>query len=226
MTDKPPPKPQPFVTRPAGLRDRWLFWLRLGWRIGGRAALRLGARTPAPQPTALIGDPDQIIEALQTGDIGVLAALGPQFAASTDAQSGQPWLFHAIELGSLTSLRWFLAQGVALNMRDKAGRLPLQAAVERAAVVDEFDDNPEDPLALIGALLDADAPINAASGQGLTALHVAAALGLLDVVKLLLARGADASLRDEGFAGSTALDYAVQARQDAAAALLRDAAAP
>ncbi|OYU37615.1 MAG: hypothetical protein CFE33_20040 [Pseudorhodobacter sp. PARRP1] len=223
MRDKPPQKPPSFAARLGSLRDRGLFWLRLVWRMGGRAALQLRSTSPAlsVQPVALIGDADQIIEALQTGDVDYLAGLGPAFAASTEADSGQPWLFHAIDLGTLASLHWFLAQGVDLASRDKAGRLPLQAAVERAAAVDEFDDSPEDPLALIAALLDAGAQINAASGQGLTALHVAAALGLLDVVRLLLARGADARLRDEGFAGSTALDYAVQARQAAVAEVLR-----
>lgn len=224
MTDKPPLKPRSFAAHLGDLRDRSLFWLRLVWRIGGRAVLQLRAAPPAlpsPPSAALIANPDQIIEALQTGDLDFLAGLGPEFAASIDAHSGQPWLFHAIDLGSLASLHWFLAQGVDLASRDRAGRLPLQAAVERAAAVDEFDDAPEDPLALIDALLEAGAQINAASAQGLTALHVAAALGLLDVVTLLLERGADANLRDEGFAGSTALDYAVQARQEAVAEVLR-----
>ncbi|MFC3180504.1 ankyrin repeat domain-containing protein [Cypionkella sinensis] len=225
MTDKPPLKPRSFAAPLGDLRGRGLFWLRLVWRIAGRAVLQLRAVSPALPPAkpsaAPIADPDQVIEALQTGEVDFLVGLGPEFAASIDAQSGQPWLFHAIDLGSLASLHWFLAQGVDLASRDKAGRLPLQAAVERAAAVDEFDDAPEDPLALIDALLEAGAQINAASAQGLTALHVAAALGLLDVVTLLLERGADANLRDEGFAGSTALDYAVQARQEAVAEVLR-----
>ena len=200
------------------------FFARLAWRIGGRAFGLLHRRkTPAPVAAhpAVIADYDQIIEALQTGDSGLLERLGPGFASSSDSFIGQPWLFNAIDLGNLASLRWFLAQGVALDTVDKAGRSVLQAAVERAAAVDEYDDAREDPLPLIVALLDAGAAINAASRQGLTALHVAAALGLGDVVQVLLSRGADFSLRDEGFAHATPLDYALQAGHQAVADLLR-----
>ncbi len=180
-------------------------------------------KTPAPLAAdpALVADYDQIIGALQTGDTEFLARLGPGFAASSDSFVGQPWLFNAIDLGNLASLRWCLVQGVALDGTDKDGRSVLQAAVERAAVLDEYDDTPEDPLPLIVALIDAGAAINAPSAQGLTPLHVAAALGLGEVVQVLLSRGADATLRDEGFAHATPLDYAVQAGHQAVAVLLR-----
>lgn len=221
-------------SRPAFIRFRATlarlgFFARLAWRIGGRSfALLPRRKRPAAKPAAatdanpaLIEDDDQIIEALQTGNTGLLAQLGPEFAHSLDAQSGQPWLFNAVDLGNLASLHWFLAQGSTLDQPDKDGRSLLQAAVERAAVVDEFDDAPENPLPLIVALLDAGAAINAASRQGLTPLHVAAALGLIEVVQLLLARGADSASRDEGFARSTPRDYAVQAGHSAVADLLR-----
>ncbi|WP_426031728.1 ankyrin repeat domain-containing protein [Cypionkella sp. TWP1-2-1b2] len=200
------------------------FVARLAWRIAGRAfGLLQQRRPPAPVTAdpALIADYDQIIEALQTGDTGFLTRLGSGFAASSDSFAGQPWLFNAIDLGNLASLRWFLAQGVALDGIDKDGRSVVQAAVERAAVVDEFDDAPDDPMPLIEALLDGGAAINAASRQGLTPLHVAAALGLGEVVQLLLSRGADATLRDEGFAHATPRDYAVQAGHIEVADLLR-----
>ena len=228
MKPQPPSPPASFAARLGSLRDRGLFFARLVWRIGGRAVMQ--ARAPAralpsapmlAKDAVLIANYDQIIEALQTGDTGFLARLGPEFASSVDVDSGQPWLFHAVELGNLASLRWFLAQGVALEAADKAGRSVLQAAVERAATVDEFDDAPEDPLPLIAALLDAGAAVNAPSRQGLTPLHVAAALGLVEVVRLLLAHGADPTLRDEGFAHATPLDYAVQAGHQAVGDLLR-----
>lgn len=200
------------------------FFARLAWRIGGRAFGLLPRRispAPAAADPAVIADYDQIIEAVQSGDTGLLDRLGPGFASSSDSFIGQSWLFNAIDLGTLASLRWFLAQGVALDRADKDGRSVLQAAVERAAVVDTYDDAPEDPLPLITALLDGGAAINAASRQGLTPLHVAAALGLGEVVQLLLARGADARLRDEGFARATPLDYALKAGHQAVADLLR-----
>lgn len=227
MKPQPPSQPASFVARLGRLRDRGLFFARLLWRIGGRAVMQLRpparvlpAAPLAAKDAALTADYDQIIEALQTGDTGFLARLGAGFAASADALSGQPWLFNAVDLGNLASLRWFLAQGVALEGADKAGRSVLQAAVERAAAVDEFDDAPEDPLPLIAALLEAGAALNAPSQQGLTPLHVAAALGLAEVVRLLLAHGADPTLRDEGFAHATPRDYAVQAGHQNVANLL------
>ena len=216
--------PPPFYSRLRAWGARLVFFARLAWRISGRA-LALLSRRKAPAPVsedlALIADYDQIVEALQTGDTGFLARLGPEFAASSDSFAGQPWLFNAIDLGSLATLQWFLAQGVAPDGVDKDGRSALQAAVERAAVVDAYDDAPQDPLPLIAALLDAGAAINAASRQGLTPLHVAAALGLGEVVQVLLSRGADASLRDEGFAHATPRDYAVQAGHQGVADVLR-----
>ncbi len=228
MTPQPPVPPRSFAARLASVRARGLFFARLVWRIGGRAVMQIRppARALPAAPVAgmdagLIADHDQIIEALQTGDTGLLDRLGPEFASSIDVDSGQPWLFHAVELGNLASLRWFLAQGAALERPDKDGRSVLQAAVERAAAVDEYDDAPEDPLPLILALLDAGAAVNAPSRQGLTPLHVAAALGLAEVVQMLLSRGADSRLRDEGFAHATPLEYAVQAGHQAVADLLR-----
>ncbi|MDB5661068.1 MAG: Ankyrin [Cypionkella sp.] len=214
----------PHAAKFRALRDQTLFVARLGWRIGGRALALLPMRktaTAPPDDPTVIGDYDQIIEALQVGNTAVLERLGPQFAASADDFIGQPWFFNAIDLGNLASLRWFLAQGVALDGADKAGRSPLQAAIERAAAPDLDDETPEDPLPMIEALLDAGAEINAASRQGLTALHVAAALGLCKVVRLLLARGANPGLRDEGFAGAAPFDYAVQAGHADVAELLR-----
>lgn len=220
MTENPPP----FSARFRAWLARLGFFARLAWRIAGRAFVLLQQRTPPAAvvaDAAVIADYDQIIEALQTGDTGFLARLGQGFAASADNFAGQPWLFNAIDLGNLASLRWFLAQGVALDGVDKDERSVVQAAVERAAAVDEFDDAPEDPLPLIMALLEAGAAINAPARQGLTPLHVAAALGLGEVVQLLLSRGADASLRDAGFAHATPRDYAVQAGHQVVADLLR-----
>ncbi|MDZ4396004.1 ankyrin repeat domain-containing protein [Cypionkella sp.] len=220
-----PDTPPSFSARFRASRARLGFFARLAWRISGRALalLSLGkAPTPAGADPLVIADYDQIVEALQTGDTGFLARLGRGFAASSDSFVGQPWLFNAIDLGSLAALQWFLAQRVALDGVDKDGRSVLQAAIERAALVDDYDDAPEDPLPMIVALLEAGAAINAVSRQGLTPLHVAAALGLANVVRVLLALGADASLRDDGFAHATPLDYAVQAGHQAVADLLRD----
>lgn len=74
--------------------------------------------------------------------------------------------------------------------------------------------------AVAAALLDAGAPIDARDSESqATPLHRAASWGRVDVVKLLLERGADARLTDKS--GHTALDLAVANGQNEAAALLR-----
>ena len=57
---------------------------------------------------------------------------------------------------------------------------------------------------ILFALLDAGADINARRGDGATALHQAAYDGDRTLVEALLARGADASLRDDVFDGTAA----------------------
>jgi ankyrin repeat protein len=64
-------------------------------------------------------------------------------------------------------------------------------------------------VALVTALLDKGADVNAKFRYGATALFKAAERGHTDVVKLLLARGADASVKDT-FYGATAMTWALQ----------------
>ena len=147
MTPQPPVPPRSFAARLASVRARGLFFARLVWRIGGRAVMQIRppARALPAAPVAgmdagLIADHDQIIEALQTGDTGLLDRLGPEFASSIDVDSGQPWLFHAVELGNLASLRWFLAQGAALDvayLRQWGGALRVDDLVARALAAAE-----------------------------------------------------------------------------------------
>jgi ankyrin repeat protein len=63
---------------------------------------------------------------------------------------------------------------------------------------------------ITGLLLDQDAAIDAESPSGMTPLMLAAREGQEDTVKLLLARGADATLKDGGF-HLTAAGFALKA---------------
>jgi len=75
--------------------------------------------------------------------------------------------------------------------------------------------------AVVAALPDAAAAIdlNHPNGSGDTPLMGASYKGKPEVVRVLLAAGADKDLRDDD--GKTALDLAIQYKKDACAALLR-----
>lgn len=80
-------------------------------------------------------------------------------------------------------------------------------------------------VALVTSLLDKGAEVNAKFRYGTTALFKAAERGHTDVVKLLLARGADVSVKDT-FYGATAMTWALQNNHPGAvgALLEKDAA--
>lgn len=80
-------------------------------------------------------------------------------------------------------------------------------------------------VALVTALLDKGADINAKFRYGTTALFKAAERGHTEVVKLLIARGADVSVKDT-FYGATAMTWALQNNHTGAvgALLEKDAA--
>lgn len=80
-------------------------------------------------------------------------------------------------------------------------------------------------VALVKALLDKGADVNAKFRYGTTALFKAAERGHAEVVKVLLARGADVNVKDT-FYGATAMTWALQNKHVAAvgALLEKDAA--
>jgi ankyrin repeat protein len=80
-------------------------------------------------------------------------------------------------------------------------------------------------VALVTALLDKGADVNAKFRYGTTALFKAAERGHTEVVKVLLARGADVSVKDT-FYGATAMTWALQNKHVGAvgALLEKDAA--
>lgn len=137
---------------------------------------------------------DDLLEALQSRDGAGLAGLPPDLAQGCDPY-GQPWLFHAIDFGSLAAVDWLLTQGAALR-EDRQGRSPLQAAIERSLTQDEFDDDPEDTLPMISLLVARGADMNAPDSKGLRPLHIAASLGAEAAAHMLIELGADPALPD------------------------------
>ncbi|HNW33430.1 MAG TPA: ankyrin repeat domain-containing protein, partial [Candidatus Ozemobacteraceae bacterium] len=63
-------------------------------------------------------------------------------------------------------------------------------------------------IAIVRALIDAGADVNAKNPQGITPLHLAAWDGNAEIVALLLERGADLNLRNQKNEGMSALDIA------------------
>lgn len=95
-------------------------------------------------------------------------------------------------------VRELLNHGAAVDSRDADGKTPLIHAASGP-----FPET-------VTMLIDAGADVNAAeSTEGFTALMTAAALGEVEVIRILLARGADPTLRDAD--NDTAKDYAKNA---------------
>lgn len=167
------------------------FLARFLLQVGGRGLRALRRRAP---PAVAAVAYDDILEILQSRDAAVLAGLAPDLARGADPY-GQPWLFHAIDFGSVAALRALLAQGAGLG-EDRHGRSALQAAIERSVTEDEFDEAPEDPLPMIALLVAAGAGVNAADSKGLRPLHIAASLGAQAAAQALRDLGADPALPD------------------------------
>lgn len=159
-----------------GLRQgtrKALFMVRLVLRVASRALPARKATAPAAEGP----DPEALIEALQTGDLEALAAHGPGLARARDSL-GNPWFFIALESGSLAAVTWFLSHGASPTLPDRAGRLPLEALIQRSALADDFDDHLGDCAAMAQALITAGADPKMRSLQGQRLWDLAQAAGL------------------------------------------------
>lgn len=145
-------------------------------------------------------------------------------------QSGYPPLHMAVLTGDLPKVKTLLGQGVAVDARDANGDTALAMAVisykpeiiefllSKGANINSANRSGASPLVyttLVGRkpeqarfLLDRGADVNlvGSTTTKMTPLIYAAIYGNADVVRLLLARGADPSVRDIG--GNTALEHA------------------
>ena len=109
-------------------------------------------------------------------------------------------VFAATAMGDIEQAqRLSSADKSVAQARDRDGQTPLHWAVQN------------DQLPLTSFWLEAGAPPSATNFAGQTALHVAAAKGLVEQVKLLLAAHAPTDARDTN--GCTPADAAIQARQ-------------
>ena len=118
--------------------------------------------------------------------LAMVAALGRDGAKLNAVYTLLTKLFQAHRAGQLADV----VGGMDMHAE------PVGGVVLESATLGETD--------ILFALLDAGADVNARRGDGATALHQAAFDGDATLVEALLARGADASLRDDVFDGAAA----------------------
>ena len=106
--------------------------------------------------------------------------------------------------GVIATIRALLAKGANINAADKDGTTALMYAAS-AASTNTFRN-----VAVVSALLDMGANINATDKDGATALIHAARKGRTEAVRMLLRRGADATITMKTGGRDTALSLATK----------------
>lgn len=160
--------------------------------------------------------------AFRTGDMTALrAALGnpaefPRMPLPWGLGLSEHILEYAVYWSPLPFIEALIRLGAQVDYRDDGGFPALMAALS--------SDRP-DRFALIDLLLDHGANLHAHGFNDWTPLHHAVWLKDLEAVRLLLARGADASIRTRIDDQTTPLEDAEALGLDAAAAAMREAMA-
>jgi ankyrin repeat protein len=155
-------------------------------------------------------------------------ALAGTVGAAEAAREGE--LIQAAGWGDLATVEALIKSGVDVNYETKPGLSALTEAIRRnhpdvvrALLAAKADVNPgkpdkapilqtEDTLDMIPVLLEAGANPNVVNSSGATPLFHAVQGGRLDIVKVLLAAGADPSPRTSNSGGRSALVLALTNR--------------
>lgn len=222
----------------AASADEWLAALQSG---DLKALVRLASPGMDLDQHDEAGKTALMLAAAQ-GHVSLLEQL-LQFGARVDQRNrrGGTALMYAAQYGEVEAARRLLAAGSEVNLQAAKGWTALMVAVLKGRkpmtsllLTHGADPNIQDMLGwtplmravetnrlfIVQTLLaQPNTLVNAADGNGMTALHVAAALGHADMVKLLLAYGADARARDG--ADRTPSVLAQQGRHGEVARLLK-----
>jgi ankyrin repeat protein len=124
--------------------------------------------------------------------------------------TGTTPLLRAAKAADLPAMRLLLAKGADPKLATRAGITPLMAAAGLGSKEEDSTGRfktEEEAIEAIQLCLDAGVDINAANGQGQTALHAAALKGYDKVVQFLADHGANLSVKDRQ--GKTPLDAAL-----------------
>jgi len=124
--------------------------------------------------------------------------------------TGTTPLLRAAKAADIPAMRVLLARGADPKLATRAGITPLMAAAGLGSKEEDSTGRfktEEEAIEAIQLCLDAGIDINAANGQGQTALHAAAQKGWDKVVQFLADHGANLSVKDRQ--GKTPLDAAL-----------------
>jgi ankyrin repeat protein len=204
------------------------------------------ASTTTTLPRAPTTSPTVFLEAVKAGDFATVRTLLTEDAGllnAKDTQFGASALHWSALRGHTAIAALLLDRGANFSVRNNDGETPMIVAErsKRADIVRLLRDAGATasggPLTIFEAaklgdatavrkLLDEHAGLLnlADTGFGATALHWAALRGHVDVVRVLLEKGADTNIRNSD--GETALQVAERAKRNDIVQLLRGRAAP
>src|SRR6185295_13457244 len=124
--------------------------------------------------------------------------------------TGSTALLRAAKAADLPAMRLLLAKGADAKLATRAGINPLMAAAGLGSKEEDATGRFKTEAEAIEAIqlcLDAGVDVNAANGQGQTALHAAALKGYDKIVEFLAGHGANLTAKDKQ--GKTPLDAAL-----------------
>ena len=130
-------------------------------------------------------------EVLRSGERAKLEALAESlvgFPEGVDSWLGRRWILNAIDVGARSTIEWMLEKRVNLAFRDEEGYTPLFAVIDSQRT-DRYD--------ILELLLRAGAPANLKGRNEWTAAHLAAARDDVEALRILVAHGADLSIRTD-----------------------------
>ena len=149
---------------------------------------------------------ERAMSALQSGSRASLEQLDQleSFPHGVDPYLGRRWIINAIDIGSLSSVRWILERGVELDFRDEEGATPVLSAIER---------DRDDKIEVLTLLLEAGASPNLKGFNDWTPAHLAAARDHVESLRVLVQYGVDLAIRTEIDECTTPLEEARNLRQ-------------